>query len=177
MVKIGLFFDQRLELIDGLIVEMSPRGDRHAFATRVLTELFVDRGCGRYHVNPGKSYSPAWPSGHARARLCFGASESELRARGDEARGCRVVRRDCGSRPWMVRSRSQAENLRRRGNPGVSPNRFASAYLHEQKYDRDAVISPHEFPDVNIPIAHVFGIETGAITQAGSRRRRTPLLE
>lgn len=50
--EIGLFFDQRLELIDGLIVEMSPRGDRHAFATRVLTELFVDRGCGRYHVNP-----------------------------------------------------------------------------------------------------------------------------
>jgi Uma2 family endonuclease len=32
--------DERLELLDGVIVEMSPIGDRHAFALRAITRFF-----------------------------------------------------------------------------------------------------------------------------------------
>lgn len=44
--------DDRVELIDGDIVTMSPIGFRHANIVTNLTELFVERRAGRYRVSP-----------------------------------------------------------------------------------------------------------------------------
>jgi Uma2 family endonuclease len=44
--------EDRVELIDGDIVTMSPIGFRHANIVTNLTELFVDRRAGRFRVSP-----------------------------------------------------------------------------------------------------------------------------
>ena len=41
MVELGLFEDERVELLAGMLVEMSPQGVPHAHAVRYLTELFI----------------------------------------------------------------------------------------------------------------------------------------
>ncbi len=41
MVELGLFEDERIELLAGLLVEMSPQGVPHAYAVQQLTELLV----------------------------------------------------------------------------------------------------------------------------------------
>jgi Uma2 family endonuclease len=51
MATAGVLPERGLELVDGLVVEMSPKGDRHAYAVMVLTHAFVAQSRGRYHVN------------------------------------------------------------------------------------------------------------------------------
>ncbi len=41
MVEIGLFDDERLELLHGRMVAMSPQGTSHSYSVRKLTKLFV----------------------------------------------------------------------------------------------------------------------------------------
>ncbi len=41
MVELGLFEDERIELLAGVLVQMSPQGAAHSHAVRRLTELFV----------------------------------------------------------------------------------------------------------------------------------------
>ncbi len=52
MADAGLLPERGIELIDGLVVTMSPKGDRHAFAVALLTEQFGDQRRGRYLVYP-----------------------------------------------------------------------------------------------------------------------------
>jgi Uma2 family endonuclease len=46
----GLLPERGVELIDGLVVEMSPKGDRHGYAATCLNAQFVDQRRGRYAV-------------------------------------------------------------------------------------------------------------------------------
>jgi Uma2 family endonuclease len=41
MVRLGLFEDERIELLAGMLVEMSPQSEAHAYAVQRLTELLV----------------------------------------------------------------------------------------------------------------------------------------
>ena len=52
MVELGLFEDERVELLAGVLVEMSPQGVPHSYAIRELTELFVLGLRGRAKVGP-----------------------------------------------------------------------------------------------------------------------------
>jgi Uma2 family endonuclease len=52
MVEMGLFEDERIELLAGVLVQMSPSGPAHAHAVRRLTELFVIALQGRAVVGP-----------------------------------------------------------------------------------------------------------------------------
>jgi Uma2 family endonuclease len=172
MAEIGLFFDQRLELVDGLIVEMSPRGDRHAFAMRVLNELFGDQRRGRYHVNPENLTLRLGPrdtrdpdAALARANRSYvgeGTKPEDIALLVEVADSS--LQYDLGAKRktyaaagipeyWVVDIPHECVHVFR------EPNRFARTYLKEEKHDRDGVISPHEYPDVQIPIAQVFGAE------------------
>ncbi len=50
MVELGLFEDERLELIEGVIVTMSPQGSRHAAAVRKLNHYLTLALAGRAFV-------------------------------------------------------------------------------------------------------------------------------
>jgi Uma2 family endonuclease len=51
MAANGLLPERGVELIDGLVVEMSPKGDRHNFAVNCLTKHFVLQARDRFEVN------------------------------------------------------------------------------------------------------------------------------
>ncbi len=96
MVAVGFFEDERVELIRGTLVTMSPQGAFHADVTRQLTELLVVALAGRAQVRahsplavsddsepepdvavvPPGNYSSEHP---ARAYLVVEVAESSLR--------------------------------------------------------------------------------------------------
>ncbi len=51
MAESGLLPERGVELIDGLVVTMSPKGDRHRRAANSLNAQFGDQRRGRYEVN------------------------------------------------------------------------------------------------------------------------------
>lgn len=50
MVAAGFFRDERVELIQGVVVEMSPQNAPHSYAIQVLTRLLMPRLVGRADV-------------------------------------------------------------------------------------------------------------------------------
>ena len=57
LVALGVFQDERVELLDGTIYAMSPIGIPHNFAVQELTELLVLALHGRAKVRPQMSYA------------------------------------------------------------------------------------------------------------------------
>jgi Uma2 family endonuclease len=56
LVAEGAFDDERVELLGGVIVEMSPRDPRHDFAIERLTALLVPLAVGRASLRPQLSF-------------------------------------------------------------------------------------------------------------------------
>jgi Uma2 family endonuclease len=51
----GIFHpEDRVELIDGLLVQMAPIGPEHQFLLEKLSDLFSEQKKGRYKVGPGR---------------------------------------------------------------------------------------------------------------------------
>ncbi|WP_088893886.1 Uma2 family endonuclease [Leptolyngbya ohadii] len=54
MIEAGLLVDRRVELLNGLIVEMSPEGPDHADLSTDLLEYLISAANGRYRVRADK---------------------------------------------------------------------------------------------------------------------------
>ncbi|MFM7425261.1 MAG: Uma2 family endonuclease [Elainella sp.] len=54
MIDAGLFLNRRVELLNGLIVEMAPEGPDHADLSNDALEFFMAAANGRYRVRPAK---------------------------------------------------------------------------------------------------------------------------
>lgn len=54
MIAVGLLGDRRVELLNGLILEMAPEGPDHADLSTGAAELFIMRSRGRYQVRDAK---------------------------------------------------------------------------------------------------------------------------
>lgn len=57
MVELGLFADERVELLYGVIVSMSPKGPEHDSAVERLTELLIQRLGGRASVRVQSAFA------------------------------------------------------------------------------------------------------------------------
>jgi len=57
LVALGVFQDERIELLDGALYEMSPIGIPHDFAVQELTEILVQALHGRAKVRPQMSFA------------------------------------------------------------------------------------------------------------------------
>ena len=57
MVALGLFEDERVELLRGMLVAMSPQGTGHAEAVRRLTELLLPPLLGRARISAQCPYA------------------------------------------------------------------------------------------------------------------------
>jgi Uma2 family endonuclease len=172
MATAGVLPERGLELVDGLVVEMSPKGDRHAYAVMVLTHAFVAQSRGRYHVNAenltvklgpreardpdlalaraGRSYARARPRPDELA-LVVEVADASLHHDLDEKKA--AYARVGIPEYWVVDLPHGAFIVHR------SPNRFDASYLVEERHLPDATVSPAEFNDVSIVVSSVLGLD------------------
>lgn len=50
LIDLGVFDGQRIQLIEGVLLEMSPQGSRHHWLVTMLAQLFIPAFAGRYTV-------------------------------------------------------------------------------------------------------------------------------
>jgi Uma2 family endonuclease len=172
MSEFGVLPERGVELVDGLVVELSARGDRHSYAVSVLAELFVDQRAGRYAVNPAnltlrlsprdarepdvvlarrkRSYARERPRPEDVA-LIVEVSDSSLAY--DLGLKKSAYARSGIPEYWVVDIPHHRVHVFR------DANRFSEAYLHESVHAADESIAPNEFPDAVVPVARIMGLE------------------
>ena len=166
MVEVGVFGpEDRLELIEGEIVEMSPIEHEHAACVDALTRLFVlgvgDRAIVRVQgpvgLPPRSRPEPdllllrprSYRKGPARTRdvvLVIEVADSSLRY--DRTVKLRMYARSGTPEYWIVDPKAQTVDVCREPT--------ADAYRSVQRFGRDSTIAPLAFPDLTIGVADLF---------------------
>jgi len=162
LVALGVFENERVELLEGELVTMSPIGSPHNFAVQSLTELLILALRGRCWVRPQMSfvaddlsepepdlaivprvdYHDEQPS---QALLVIEVAESSLAY--DRGRKLRVYA-SCGvPEYWVV-------NIPKRCIE-VYADPEGSAYTHSTRYELGQSLSPAAFPDIVIAVSDV----------------------
>jgi Uma2 family endonuclease len=162
LVALGVFQGERIELLDGRLVRMSPIGPPHSSAVDELTERCVRQLSGRARVRvqspfaaldvsepepdiaivPLGRYSEEHPR---RAELIIEVAESSLAYdRGSKLR----VYAECGvPEYWIVNLIDRCIEVYRKPGSG--------RYWHVQQFGADASVSPEAFPDFELRVADV----------------------
>ncbi len=166
MVDVGILRpEDRVELIRGEIVEMSPPGRRHIAYVNNLNQLLVLRLAGRAVVsvqNPvvvaddsepqpdlavlrARSYKEAEPD-REDVLLLIEVAETSLRY--DRSTKLRLYAETGIPEYWVVDCAAEA----------VEVHRGAAAHGYRQvtRIDRDGTVSPAAFPDASLAIQEIF---------------------
>ncbi len=168
MAEGGLLPERGIELIDGLVVEMSPKGTRHGYAVTSLNEQFVLQARERYRVyadalslrlgprdeldpdialaRTSRNYARERP-GPGEVALIVEVADSSLA--NDLGRKLRMYARAAIAEYWVVELRAERIHLFR-GPSGET-------YLERREARADETISPAAYPDVAIDVRQVFG--------------------
>ncbi|MEI9937717.1 MAG: Uma2 family endonuclease [Pseudomonadota bacterium] len=162
LVALGVFQDERIELLDGALYEMSPIGIPHNFAVQELTELLILALHGRAKVRPQMSFAASelsepepdlvitplirWDTEQAnQAYLIIEVAESSLAI--DRGRKLRLYA-SCGvPEYWIV-------NLPERCIE-VYTALGGNAYAHVEKYAPGQAIRLGAFSDVEVRVSDV----------------------
>ena len=162
MVELGLFEDERVELLDGVIVTMSPKGAPHDSAIERLTELLVTRLAGRATVRvqsafaasagsqpepdlavvPRGDYRQAHPN---EALLIIEVADSSLAT--DRGTKARLYAEFGVAEYWVVNVRD--------GIVEVHTEIVESVYTRVEPYRAGGMIRLLRFPDVEIAASDV----------------------
>jgi Uma2 family endonuclease len=168
MAASGLLPERGVELIDGLVIEMSPKGDRHGYAVTCLHAQLVDQRRGRYDVcaaslslrlgprdepDPDIAVARAIRS-YARERprpdeiaLLIEVADSSLAFDLGEKR----AKYAAAGIPeyWVIDVQGNIVHVFRNPRDGV--------YADQSAASSGESISPQEYPDVAIAVANVLG--------------------
>ena len=168
MAEAGLLPERGVELFDGLVVEMSAKGARHAHAAVILNELLVDQRRGRYrvfaealslrlgpHDEPDPDFAIVRATGWETAR----------RVRVDEvALIIEIADSSLAFDLGMKREKYAIAGVPEYWVIDVQTNRAhlcseprGGAYDEVRIATADETISPREYPDVLVPLALLFG--------------------
>ncbi|HVW23813.1 MAG TPA: Uma2 family endonuclease [Polyangiaceae bacterium] len=163
LVALGVFQDERIELLDGVLVPMSPIGPRHSSAIDQLTLLLVralgDRARIRVQnpfiaseisepqpdllVAPLRSYTEDHPD---EAYLVIEVAESSLRI--DRGRKLRIYAERGVPEYWIVDVVARRIEVHREPDGST----FRTVRVHEG----GGAIEPLRFPGVSIRVSDVF---------------------
>ena len=163
MGEAGLFENERVELIEGVVVRVTPHGAPHDDTVERLTELLVPRLVGRARVRIQLSFAASEyseplpdvaiiPKGAPRgdhpsaALLLIEVSDSSLRF--DRGVKAKVYARAGVPEYWVV-------NVPRR-TVEVYSAPTERGYAHQREARGGEQLSIPEFPDVALPIAAIF---------------------
>jgi Uma2 family endonuclease len=162
LVKLGVFEDERIELLDGVMVAMSPIGPPHCATVTRLTELLVLALHGRalvrcqlsYAANelsePEPDFAVVAPGDHdldhpSEAYLVIEVSESSLAK--DSGKKLRLYA-SCGIQEyWVVNLPERCIEVYTGPTPG--------AYANLERYERGQEIRLVAFPDVSFAVSDV----------------------
>jgi len=157
MVDLGFFAQERVELIDGLLVTMSPQGSRHAnivarLTTRLLPAL-LDRAevriqspfaaGGDSEPEPDVAVVPVadyWRNHPANAFLIVEVADSTIAK--DRLIKTRLYAKAGVAEYWIVDLEANAREVRRRPQ--------GDGYLDVTHHGRGERLSLLEFPDVTV---------------------------
>lgn len=162
LVELGCFDNEKVELLGGTLVAMSPQGTAHAYAVQQLTMLLVPALAGRALVRaqsplalgdesepepdiavvPRHDYSRAHPS---QALLVIEIADSSLRM--DRLVKTALYARAGVPEYWIVNLAERAVEVHR-GPQG-------DGYARVSKHHAREVLRPEAFADVEVPIADV----------------------
>jgi Uma2 family endonuclease len=163
MIAAGLFRDERIELIRGVIVEMTPQNAPHAGLIELLTHLLLPRLAGRANVRvqlpfvagadslPEPDLALVPPGRHTgghpdRAFLVIEVADASLRFdRRDKAE----LYADAGVPEYWVVNIAQ-RLIERHSDP------VAGAYTRVTPFRPGEAIAPLAFPDVTISVDELF---------------------
>jgi Uma2 family endonuclease len=168
MAASGLLPERGVELIDGLVVEMSPEGDRHGYAVSCLLAQLVDQRRGRYDVCAGSLSLRLGPRDEPDPDIAVARairSYARERPRPDEIAllievadsslafdlGEKRAKYAAAGIPeyWVIDVQGGIVYVFRNSRDGV--------YADRRTANAGEVISPQEYPDVAIDIAFLLG--------------------
>jgi Uma2 family endonuclease len=164
--EVGLFNeDDRVELLDGEIIIMSPIGSRHAGALANLTELFVEQSRRRYLVWPGNPVeadnyseplpdislvprSPSLGKRHPQIKEVFLIVEiADSSLTHDRGRKLQKYAKSGVREYWIVNLRQDVIEVYRSPKGG--------AYRDEAVFKPGDKVSPQAFPDVVLAVSEI----------------------
>jgi Uma2 family endonuclease len=164
MVAAGFFRDERVELLRGVVIEMSPQNTPHADLIEGLTQLLLPPLVGRANVRvqlpfaagddsmpePDLAIVTAGRHMHAhpdRAFLIIEVADSSLRL--DRQEKAEIYARAGVPEYWVV---NVAERIiERHAEPA------GGTYARITPFRRGETLSPLAFPDVELRVDDVFG--------------------
>ena len=162
LVALGMFENERIELLEGELVSMSPIGAPHNFAVQALTELLVLALRGRAWVRPQMSFAAHelsepepdiaviprgdYASAHPdQAYLIIEVADTSLAS--DRDTKLATYAQSGVPEYWIVNLRERCIEVH------TSPLR--SAYSAITRVERGQTLRPQRFPDVEIGVSDV----------------------
>ena len=168
MAEAGIFRpDERVELIDGEIIEMSPIGPRHAGCVINATRLFITRLGDRVVLSPQNpvtihprsepqpdlallrprdvSYSEALATPQD---VVLAVEVADTTARFDRLVKARLYARSGIAEFWLMRPGDRSIEIHR--GPG------SDGYARITRHDAGQVVAPLAFPDVSFAVSDFF---------------------
>jgi len=168
MAEAGLLPERGIELIDGLVVEMSPKGVRHAYAADMLNKMLVLQSHDRYTVCADTLSLRLGPRDEPEPDFALvRATRSYARQRATVADVALIIevadsslRFDLGTKLrkfagagipeyWVINLKANRAHL------FCDP--LAGGYRKQRIAVATETISPREYPNVAIPLARLFG--------------------
>jgi Uma2 family endonuclease len=164
LIERGFFDEQRVELLDGVIVEMAPGYPEHASPIQVLNEFLVPRLVGRAHVRiqldylargdsqpvpdlaivPLGSYRYEHPDrAHAVMEVAYSSVRKDRLVKAPLYAASNVLEY------WVFNVPEECVEVFRDSD--------GEAYRTLSRHDRNESPSLLAFPDVSVPLAAVFG--------------------
>jgi len=164
MIAAGFFRDERIELIRGVVVEMSPQNTPHADVIEALTQLLLPRLVGRAHVRvqlpfsagddslPEPDLAIVPPGRHkeahpGRAFLIIEVADSSLRL--DRQEKAELYARANVPDYWVVNLADRI--IERHSEPA------GGTYARSTPFRSGETVCPLAFPDVALSVDEVFG--------------------
>jgi Uma2 family endonuclease len=163
LVRAGTFQDERIELLEGMLIPMSPQGAPHASVIELLTEILAHALYGRARVRVQLPFAAsdisepepdlavvrrdARRDDHpSQASLLIEVADSESRR--ERERKVRIYARADVPELWFIDLPAEAVTVYRE----PSGDRF----LKVEQHGRESILGLASFPDVTVPLAELF---------------------